>query len=76
MYRYLEPIFHVYEYKEGIRESLEIAAYVVSEFELKNDAYKSIDFNVWYDLFYISDTQKQNDVLTISLKIYNFIYDI
>lgn len=76
MYRYLEPIFHVYEYKEGIRESLEIAAYVVSEFELKNDAYKSIDFNVGYDLFYISDTQKQNDVLTISLKIYNFIYDI
>lgn len=38
MNRDLEPIFHIYEYEEGIRESLEIAAYVVSEFELMNDA--------------------------------------
>lgn len=36
-----------------------------------NDAYKSIDFNVWSDLFYISNTQKQNDALTLSLKIYS-----
>lgn len=69
--RDLEPIFHIYEYEEGIRESLEIAAYVVSEFELMNDAYKSIDFNVWSDLFYTSNTQKQNDALTLSLKIYS-----
>lgn len=71
MYRDLDPIFHVYEYEEGIREFLKIAAYVVSEFELMNDAYKSIDLNVSSDLFFISDTQKQNDVLTIGLKIYN-----
>lgn len=55
MYRYLELIFYVYEYKEGIREFFEIVVYVVLEFELKNDVYKSIDFNVGYDLFYISD---------------------
>lgn len=75
MNRDLEPIFHIYEYEEGIRK---IAAHVVSEFKKRtfsvsevSDADKSIDFNVWSDLFYISNTQKQNDALTLSLKIYS-----
>lgn len=54
MYRDLELIFYVYEYEEGIREFFEIVVYVVLKFELINDVYKSIDFNVWFDLFYIS----------------------
>lgn len=50
MNRDLEPIFHIYEYEEGIRK---IAAHVVSEFKKRtfsvsevSDADKSIDFNV------------------------------
>lgn len=50
MNRDLEPIFHIYEYEEGIRK---IAAHVVSEFKKRtfsvsevSNADKSIDFNV------------------------------
>lgn len=46
MNRDLELIFYIYEYEEGIREFFEIVVYVVLEFELMNDVYKSIDFNV------------------------------